>query len=322
MSAPGSSTAAAAPPARRLRSLWLVAFLAAAIYAVLASYADLGSVVEALATLPGWALATAVLMALLNYLLRGWRWRGFLRALGHRLPWPADLTCYIAGFAFTATPGKAGEAARALYLKPWGVGYSQTVGACMAERLLDLITVVTLAAIALYWHGDYGWLVGAAVGLVIAAYLLLGHGGLGALLMRMRRIAPARVARWLARGENTAAVASTLLQGRRLGLGLSVGLCGWLAEAAGFWTLALGLGIGLGWWEAVGIYTLALLAGALSFLPGGLLGVELVMVLLLTRAGAAQDAAVALTLAARVCTLWFSIALGIAALALLPRRPP
>jgi uncharacterized protein (TIRG00374 family) len=59
------------------------------------------------------------------------------------------------------------------------------------------------------------------------------------------------------------------------------------------------------------------LAGALSFLPGGLGGAEAVMGVMLVAFGADGAAAVAITLLCRIATLWFAVALGGIAVAVL-----
>jgi len=312
----GRDTVAEVP---RSRSLWLVLPAAVVLYLLLAAYADLGEVFQAVAALPPWTVAAALAMALTNYGLRWLRWRNFMHSFGHALHWRTDLTTYLAGFAFTATPGKAGEAARALYLKPHGVPYSRAVGACVAERLLDLATVLAIAGLALFLYADYDWVVLTAAAFLMVGFAFLGRrGGLAALLTWAQMRAGPRLSAVLARGGNTAAAIPSLLHGKLLASGLMLGLVGWLAEGTGFWLLGTAAGFSLSWAQSVAIYALGLLAGALSFLPGGLVGTEIVMVGLLAAAGP-EGSAVAVVLAARACTLWFSIALGFGALAALPR---
>ena len=68
---------------------------------------------------------------------------------------------------------------------------------------------------------------------------------------------------------------------------------------------------------ALGIYALSLLAGALSFLPGGLGSTEAAMGLMLLASGADAPTAVAATLIYRLVSLWFAVGLGALALAAL-----
>ena len=81
-----------------------------------------------------------------------------------------------------------------------------------------------------------------------------------------------------------------------------------------------GIGIFLG--LAVVIYAGTTIAGALSFLPGGLGVTEGAMTLALVEGAAHFDraSAVAATLLTRLATLWFAVVLGIGFLALARRR--
>ena len=62
---------------------------------------------------------------------------------------------------------------------------------------------------------------------------------------------------------------------------------------------------------AVFVYAIAMLAGALSFMPGGLGGAEAAMVALLVWGGASSPEAVAATVLIRLATLWFAVVLGV-----------
>jgi len=89
----------------------------------------------------------ALSLSLVNYGLRFLRWQAYLRALGHAVRWRPSLRIYLAGFALTTTPGKAGETLRSVLLKPWGMPYSQSLAAFFSERLSDLLGVVLLTLI-------------------------------------------------------------------------------------------------------------------------------------------------------------------------------
>ena len=74
-------------------------------------------------------------LSLLNYLLRFYRWHWYLAHLGHTLPPLRHLTYYMAGFAFTTTPGKMGEAIRSIYLAPHRVSYADSLAAFLRRAL-------------------------------------------------------------------------------------------------------------------------------------------------------------------------------------------
>jgi uncharacterized protein (TIRG00374 family) len=72
------------------------------------------------------------------------------------------------------------------------------------------------------------------------------------------------------------------------------------------------------------IYAVTTIAGALSFLPGGLLVTEATMTLFLVEAsrGVDQPTAVAATILTRLATLWVAVVLGLLALTALRRLAP
>jgi uncharacterized protein (TIRG00374 family) len=61
---------------------------------------------------------------------------------------------------------------------------------------------------------------------------------------------------------------------------------------------------------AVGIYAVSSVAGAATFVPGGLGGTEAVMTALLSTTGMPTPHALAITLLCRLTTLWLAVALG------------
>ena len=81
-------------------------------------------------------------------------------------------------------------------------------------------------------------------------------------------------------------------------------------------------GVGLELRAATFIYAAMTIAGALSFLPGGLGVTEAGMLALLVKfgVGLTRGSAAAATFVTRACTLWFAVAIGLPALALYARR--
>src|SRR5678816_4445303 len=94
----------------------LVAGVAAgvAIYVGFSIWADVGRVGEALRAFQWRYLLAACLLAAGNYAIRFGRWQYYLRVLGIRIETRDSLLVFLAGFALTVTPGKLGEAVKAV----------------------------------------------------------------------------------------------------------------------------------------------------------------------------------------------------------------
>ncbi|MNZ30270.1 hypothetical protein D3C78_475370 [compost metagenome] len=264
-------------------------------------------------------IATALLMSLINYGLRFLRWQGYLKAFGHAIPWKPSLRIYLAGFAMTTTPGKAGEALRGVLLKRWGVSYSQSFAAFFSERLSDLFAVVLLTLFGLTLYPNARPIIAVGAALVLVGFALLWQRRL---IERLAGFAPERGGKLVGAVRHLFSVLLEAQRCHRFGMlvnATALSVMAWSAEALAFCLVLNWMGAEIPVAFAMFIYALAMLAGALSFMPGGLGGAEAVMVGLLVWNGMPSAAAVAATVLIRLATLWFAV--GIGACLLLAEKP-
>lgn len=263
-------------------------------------------------------IALGLLLVLLGYGIRYGRWRLLLHAVNQYPPVPADARIWMGSYAFTATPGKSGEAVRSLLLKQeCGVPVPPTLMALVMERLTDGTAVLLLLLInlplLLRWQVPLAVPIGIGVASVIAGWLVLRSPWAKAQIKSsVKRLLPRKLAS--AGGEGLAALRQ-LLQPGVLVQATVIGAVAWSLEGVSLWLLLRGMGI-----EAVGIggatiaHTAAGLLGALTLLPGGLGSTEAGTVGLLALQGIGVAAATPATLLIRLMTLWFATALGVACL--------
>jgi len=95
---------------------------------------------------------------------------------------------------------------------------------------------------------------------------------------------------------------------------LILGSLAWFAEGVAFWVVLRVLGSSLDVLTSVSIYASAILIGAVTMLPGGLVSTEGSMLGLLLRTGLSNSVAAPAVLIIRISTLWFGVALGLLAL--------
>lgn len=301
---------ASGPHAALGRGLALTVALAALGYLALTAWAGWDEVSAALRALSPALGAGLLALSLANYGLRFLRWHGYIALLGGRVPVGANLRIYLGGFALTTTPGKAGELARSLWLRDFGVRARASVAAFFAERIQDLGAVALLASLGLSLYPAGRWLILAcAAGAVVLLALLAHPGWIRALDERARR-GRSRLATVLHHLAGLALEFRHCFAPRPFALGLALGVVAWGAEAVAFWWLLSALGAPLPLPVSVAIYSFSMLAGGLSFLPGGLGGAEAAMLLLLKIAQVPGAEAVAATVIIRLTTLWFAVALG------------
>lgn len=288
-----------------VKQLLLVLGLVATAYA-LALLLWGGSPRASLAPLGSWTGAQAASLCLLNYALRGLRWRYWMAHYGRHFGALQGLRLYLAGYAFTPTPGNVGESVRGLMLACNPLGGRQSLAIFGAERLADLLCLLLLCLPALAWAWGQGvvqslpnWLAW-----LLAASALAALGLLGALL-RFRHALLERFG-WL----HDAWVCLS----RRPLRWLALTLLAWAAQGLAVWLLCRAAGVALAPLTATGFYAVAMVAGALSALPAGLGGTEAVLTGLLVAHGASAADALGITVLTRLLTLWLAVALGVMAL--------
>jgi uncharacterized protein (TIRG00374 family) len=266
----------------------------------------------------GWPCVAVAALSIGNYLLRFARWHGMLVLTGHRPSLGRSLLAYFAGFALTVSPGKAGELIRARYYRALGVPPSAVGAGFIVERLLDVVAVALLCLLAIELLMSMMSLAsllavsGLFVGIGAAVLVIVGRW------LRARPLDASASSTWLGRARSVAVRSlqgcAALLVPRVALPALAIGVLAWGLEGIGLWLLVEAAQPGaMAWMPAVALYCASLLAGAFSFVPGGLGGTEAVLLLGLDRAGMGIDLAVAVTLICRLLTLWLAVALGWAA---------
>ena len=104
----------------------------------------------------GWQLALTAIspddiliivgLVSIGFLLRAGRWHYYIRVLQWNVPLQHSAAAFVASIAFTATPAKSGELAKAVLLRSrHKIPLSEGAGVLLIERLGDLFAVIVLA---------------------------------------------------------------------------------------------------------------------------------------------------------------------------------
>jgi len=306
------------------RRAWIWIAIAVVIgVAALSMVGDLRHLGDALAEFHWSAFAAALGLALLNYTLRWLRWQFYLARQAVRVPAASSAVVFGAGLSLSITPAKLGELLKSYLLREMhGVPAPRTAPIVVAERVSDLVALLVLAVLGVAAYGVASSLVIAAAALVgLGLVLLAWPRPTRALIDLVTR--PAKLRGLRAPLHETLGNLAALCRPAPLALATLIAVPSWACECVGFALVcnafpdahvALGL--------AFVIYAGTTIAGALSFLPGGLGVTEGAMTLALV-GGAAhfrKADAVAATLVTRLATLWFAVALGVVFLALARAR--
>lgn len=298
-------------PWKKRQYAFILSIVVAALgYLAFSLWGGWREVLAAINAIGVFGILIALVLSLINYSLRFVRWQNFLHALDYSIPVVPSGLIYLSGFALTTTPGKAGEMLRGVFLKARGMSYTQSTAAFLSERLSDLVAIVLLALFGAVIFPQGTITISTGVAFV----------GLG-LLFLSRRKWLLKLDEKVCQQESIISIVShrlllLLVEASRchsvklLFVATVLSLLAWSAEAYAFHLILQQMGIEISLPVAFSIYALSMLAGAISFLPGGLGGAEVVMVGLLMWTGIPEAQAVAATVIIRLATLWFAVALG------------
>jgi uncharacterized protein (TIRG00374 family) len=306
------------------RWIWIWIAIAGVIGA--AAITMLGDVGELPARLGGFrwsAFVGALGLALGNYAIRCARWGLYLRRQAVRVPVRASALVFGAGLSLSITPGKVGDLIKSYLLRELhGVPATRTAPIVIAERVTDLIALLVLAVAGVAAYGVATTAAAAAGAMIAIGMVLLAWPRPTRALIDAATRAR-RLRRLRAPLHDMYASLAGLCRPVTLAAATAIALPAWLCECAGFALIVNafpGAHVELG--LAVVIYAGTTIAGALSFLPGGLGVTEGAMAMWLVRGATHLDrgSAIDATLLTRLATLWFAVGLGVICLAVARRR--
>lgn len=298
---------------------------AVTVFAVFSIYADVNELGDRLSGFQWWAFGAALGLACVNYLIRLVRWSLYLNQCEVRIPFRVSVLTFFSGFALSVTPGKIGELIKSYLLREsCGVPMTRTAPIVIAERVADLLSLLILALVGVALYGVARGMVAAgavviAIGLIVLSWPALAHRVIS--LVCRPRVLSRFASKLYAMYEGL----SLLVRPKPLAWATILGVAAWLAECVGFALIVSAFpGTDIPFGLAMLIYASTTVAGALSFLPGGLLVTEATMTLLLVQSsrGVDEPTAVAATILTRLATLWFAVVLGVIAMAILRRVAP
>ncbi len=300
------------------RWIWVAIVVVIAVAAVV-MIGDVRLLAERLGTFGWWAFFAALGLSLTNYMIRFLRWQLYLRWQGVSVPTGSSALVFGAGLSLSITPAKLGELVKSYLLRELhDIPPTLTAPIVVAERVTDLIALLTLAIVGVAYYGVQTTLVLAAGGVILFGLVLLAWPRpTNALIDLATR--PKLTRKYRVTLHEVYDGLASLCRPARLGIATSIALPSWACECVGFALICNafpGTQVDLG--LAMVIYAATSIAGALSFLPGGLGVTEGAMTILLVQSAAHIDQATALdaTLLTRLATLWFAVLLGLVLLAI------
>lgn len=257
-------------------------------------------------------IAGMLVLSLINYGARSYRWHVFSRHLGINIPFFRSLIFYFAGFSMTTTPAKLGEVLRCwLIERCHRYGYHRVTPLFIGDRLSDVGAMAVLCVIGLLGFSQYRFIAIVTVLLLLLVItLFIWPRGLIGLVGMVYKVSGRHRRRMFVKARRALRLTADLFGPRIFAVTTAIALIGWFAECLAFYWLLRELGTPVTILQASFVFCFSMIAGALTMMPGGLGGVEAAMITLLAILDVDLGAAITATAIIRLTSLWFAVILG------------
>jgi len=283
------------------------------IYLGFSIYADLDKVAQALSGFSLWLIPIILLLVFANYIFRFIKWHYYLGLIGVKISVSESFQIFISGFVLSVTPGKMGEVLKSFLLKEkTGVSISRTAPVVFAERVTDMSALILIAIVGAFSF-NYGaeFSVAALLGFVVMI-VMISHRGVAmkfiGFLAKFRFLE-----KFIPHITELYESAYILLKPKPIFLMTLLSLVSWFFECFAYFLILKDFSVEITLFRSSFYYSFATVAGALSFLPGGLGAADALFTYFITSLGQPEAVAVSSTILFRVATLWFAVLVGLIA---------
>jgi uncharacterized protein (TIRG00374 family) len=225
------------------------------------------------------------------------------------------------------TPGKAGEWLKSYLLREvHGTPVMRSAPILLAERLTDSLALLVIASVGVVFFGpEYWWVVAVIAGTSAAVVLVARHQPTAERLLDLLERLPL-IGRFGHRFREMYGSTYILMEPRAVLMMTILSVGSWFFEVVAFYLTLVGLGVSGDadtLLKAAFILPIATLVAAIAvFAPGGLGFAEGSIAKLSTELidGLSAGGAAVATVIIRIATLWFGVAVGLVAFAVLARQ--
>jgi len=299
------------PPGKLWRRIVFTVLGAIIVYVALSLFGDISAVASALVRFR-WTLVPAVLaFTLLNYAFRFVKWHYYLHVIDVSVGLRTSLVVFLSGLSMSVTPAKLGEVFKAYLLRRRvGTDISRVVPVVLAERVTDVLGLLVLASVSVSFFQHQMWAVVAMLAVVVALIAGLQSRRVSLRVIALTRKLPLlrKMSDGLETGYDSAYI---LFRWRPLLVALVISVVSWGFECLALYFVLEGLGTSASVPVSTFVFSFSSVAGAVSFLPGGMVVAEGSITGLLVAYDVSKDVAAGATIIIRFSTLWFGVLLGV-----------
>ena len=101
-------------------------------------------------------IGLGIILGILSHMSRAYRWKFMIEPMGYKLQFPNSFMAVMAAYLINYTIPRAGEISRASIIANYeGVPFEKGFGTIVAERIADLVIMLSIIAITLFLEFEY-----------------------------------------------------------------------------------------------------------------------------------------------------------------------
>ena len=290
---------------------------AVAVYAIFLLVSDLNLVYDKVVNFKIAYLPIIVGLISFSWLILFYRWHVLLKNSNINVPRKKSFLIFLSGASLSITPGHVGEIIKSQLLKNlYNIPRTKTAPIIFIEKFYDLIGAIVASIIGIWFFEINSLVIFAAFGFLISIFVVISiQSFFKKIINQICKI------NFFKKYESIFLESYKILrkssQGKIGIVSIVLSILFWLVTGVAVYFILLGLDIdGINFLNAISIYSLSAIAGALSFIPGGVGITEGSLGGLLSLQGIELSIAIAVGVIIRFFTMWYSVIVGFFALKL------
>lgn len=297
----------------KLKKHVLVFFIAVMLfYVTIVILSDANQLITKLKTVNINFYAIVFPLVIINIIITGWRYQIILKSIDIQLSLRQSVIIFTSGLSMLVTPGGSGTAIRSYILKKSiGKSISKTLPIFIFERWIELLAITMIIGLLLMWVNIPEAIIIFLLSIVVLVFSLLvfrsekAFGYLESVIKKFNFLKKLQINLDESRKSSKVLFHQSLIIKT-----LPITLLTKIIQLFIVFLIVRSFDVDLDILTAGQIYYVPIVAGALSFIPGGLVITEAGIYGLLIKYGLEMSIASLLVISIRFVTMWFPVILG------------
>lgn len=279
-------------------------------------YSDINTVIDKVYQIRFEFLPLILSLMGIQIILLGIKFHRLLQKLEIKISIKESIKIFVAGLSLIATPAGIGTVIKSYILKKkFGHPISLTLSIIFIERLTELLAILIILTSFLLWVNTLESIIAIGLGfLLVIIMLMISSNNKIFQSLKFTILKINRIKKFSSVLDESKDSLTKLMQKKTFSEALGWSIMAKIVQFVAVYFIFLSVGIDLGLILSGQLYYTALVVGALTFIPSGIIITESTMLVLLINHGVELSIGTVAVLFTRIITTWLATILGVISL--------